>query len=337
MTTAPADSVVPTASMQGLHVGALALADRDALVTLHRTVFGSDVDAPWHAWKYIAGHGCGSGAWSDGSLVAHCGGIPRTLWITGRPMAGLQIGDVMVEPHWRGILTRRGPFFHASSHFYNTQIGAGRPFALGFGFPGDRHLRLAKMVGLLRDGGSMHTLHWHTEGAAALPPWAWRWEPLDPHSIGFAATVDQAWASMRGAAATMALGAREADYVRWRFVERPGRQHRFFILRRPWTRQPAGIAVLDVESAEAALWLDWIGPPGLMTLASRACRREATAHGRERLELWGTDAVAQALAHSDLAHQVELLRLGIVNTSVLDANTTTGLRWWLTGGDTDFL
>jgi len=26
-----------------------------------------------------------------------------------------------------------------------------------------------------------------------------------------------------------------------------------------------------------------------------------------------------------------------VNTSVLDADTTAGLRWWLTGGDTDFL
>lgn len=335
--TAPTNAAAPAAGMHGLQVRALRPADRDALLALHRKVFASEVDTRWYDWKYAVGHGCGSGAWADGDLVAHCGGIARTLWLAGQPTAGLQIGDVMVEPRWRGILTRRGPFFHASSHFYSTQIGAGQPFALGFGFPGERHLRLATKVGLLRDGGGMQALHWHTQGVDALPRWAWRWEPLDPQSAGFAAAVDHAWSGMRRATAALALGVRDADYVRWRFVERPGRKHCFFALRRPWSRQPAGIAVLDVASSDAALWLDWIGPPRLMALASRACRHEAARHGRQRLELWCTDAVAQALAPSGLAHRTEVLRLGIVNTSVLDADTTAGLRWWLTGGDTDFL
>lgn len=322
---------------QALDVRALEHADRDALVALHRTVFHSDVDARWHEWKYGDGRVCGTGAWAGGVLVAHCGGIARTLWLAGERTAGLQIGDVMVEPGWRGILTRRGPFFHASKHFYSARIGATKPFQLGFGFPGERHLRLAKMTGLLRDGGGVHALHWNTEHAGRLPFWLWRWTPLDPHSPDFDTTVNQAWQTMRNLTGLLAIGERDAEYVRWRFVERPQRQHHFFVLHRPWSHRPIGIAVLDLQGHGAAHWLDWIGRPDLLAVASRACRREAARHGRQRLEMWATDAVTQQLSNTGLAHQAETVRLAIVNTSSLDAAATSGLRWWLMGGDTDFL
>lgn len=334
--TQPADAVTEVAG-QALHVRALASADRDALVALHRTVFQSDVDAPWHEWKYGAGRGHGSGAWVDGVLVAHCGGIARTLWLAGQPTASLQIGDVMVEPCWRGVLTRRGPFFHASQHFYDTWIGTQEPFQLGFGFPGERHLRLAKMVGLLRDGGGVHALHWSTDSVVKLPPWSWRWSALDCNSPEFDATINQAWQTMRSLTPLLAIGQRDAEYVRWRFVERPSRQHHFFALHRPWSHQPVGVAVLDLQGQHAAHWLDWIGPPDLLGLVSRACRHEAARHGRHRLEMWATAAVFQHLSNSGLTHQAEVVRLGIVNTSALNEAATTGLSWWLMGGDTDFL
>lgn len=334
--TAPVDAALQVAG-QSLQVRTLKSADRDALVALHRAVFQSDVDARWHAWKYGAGQVCGSGAWVDDMLVAHCGGIARTLWLAGKRTAGLQIGDVMVAPEWRGILTRRGPFFHSSAHFYNAQIGAQKPFQLGFGFPGERHLRLAKMVGLLRDGGRVHALHWNAERTTRLPPWSWRWTPLDPRSPKFDATVNQAWHNMRNLTESLAIGARDSEYVRWRFIERPGRQHHFFVLHRPWSHEPAGIAVLDFQNEHTAHWLDWIGRPDLLALASRACRHETAQRGRHGLDMWATDAVVQQLSSTGLAQQSETARLGIVNTSSLDATTTSGLRWWLMGGDTDFL
>lgn len=334
--TEPADAALSVAG-QALLVRSLETDDRDALVALHRTVFHSAVDASWYEWKYGDGRVCGTGAWADGVLVAHCGGIARTLWLEGARTAGLQIGDVMVAPGWRGILTRRGPFFHASQHFYTTRIGANKPFQLGFGFPGERHLRLAKMTGLLRDGGGVHALHWNTEQADNWPLWGWRWTPLDPNAPDFDTTVNQAWQTMRNLTGLLAIGERDAKYLRWRFVERPDRQHLFFALRRPWSRRPTGIAVLDLQRQDTAHWLDWIGRPDFLAIASRACRHEAARHGRQGLEMWATDAVAQQLANTGLAHQTETVRLGIVNTSSLDTTTTSGLRWWLMGGDTDFL
>lgn len=334
--TEPADAALMVAG-QELHIRTLTPADRDALVALHRTVFHSDVDVSWHEWKYGDGRVCGTGTWADGALVAHCGGIARTLWLAGERTAGLQIGDVMVEPFWRGILTRRGPFFHASHHFYTSQIGANKPFQLGFGFPSERHLRLAKMTGLLRDGGGVHALRWNTEDADRLPFWSWCWTPLDPDSPEFDTTVNQAWDTMRNLTGLLALGERDAAYVRWRFADRPGRRHQFFTLHRPWSHRPIGIAVLDFGSPDSAHWLDWIGRPDSLAMASRACRREAARLGRHRLDMWATDAVARQLVNTGLAHQTETVRLGIVNTSLLDAKTTSGLHWWLMGGDTDFL
>lgn len=128
---------------------------------LHDEVFQSKVDARWYQWKYRPGLGLGSGAFIDQQLVAHCGGVARMLWVAGQRTSGLQIGDVMVQPQWRGVMTRRGPFYYVSQHFYERQLGANRPFQLGFGFPGARHLKLAVAVKLLRDRGSVQALHWN--------------------------------------------------------------------------------------------------------------------------------------------------------------------------------
>jgi hypothetical protein len=90
------------------------------------------------------GHGGGEGvgAWHDGRLVAHCGGLPRNILHQGILQHDLQIGDVMVAPEWRGILTRHGPFFHVSKKFYDSRLGRKNRFHMGFGFPNARHLRL---------------------------------------------------------------------------------------------------------------------------------------------------------------------------------------------------
>ncbi|MBK6361585.1 MAG: GNAT family N-acetyltransferase [Comamonadaceae bacterium] len=104
-----------------LHVGGSSLtlrdiapSDRRAVLDLHTLVFGPDVDERWFTWKYgqapNQGQGQAVGVWCGGDLIAYCGGLPRTLWTNNSGLRALQIGDVMVHPAWRGILTRRGPF-----------------------------------------------------------------------------------------------------------------------------------------------------------------------------------------------------------------------------------
>ena len=53
--------------------------------------------------------------------------------------------------------------------------------------------------------------------------------------------------------------------------------------------------------------------------------------------MWASDAVVRQLAKTPLSHQAEVVRIGIVNASVLGPEVTKDLNWWLVGGDTDFL
>ncbi len=326
--------------------------DMAAVLALHTRVFGPQVDARWFVWKYGSaaqqGRGQAVGAWHGSELIAYCGGLPRTLWQQGQSRRGLQIGDVMVHPDWRGILTRRGPFFHVSRRFYESRLGAAqdRPFQLGFGFPNERHLRLAVKLGLLRDAGAIEALHWNTAPAATLClPWNWRWQALLPTDAQFDRTINTAWQSMLAQAGGLTLGQRDAAYLRWRYVDRPASvglsagapvRYRFFTLRRPWSTRSAGVAVLDLRSTSAH-WLDWVGPLELLPLASRACRLEAARAGASGLTAWASAAVAQQLEHSGIARREVCARLGIPEASSLGPQDVPESGWWLMGGDTDFL
>lgn len=323
-----------------LAVRPLDAGDREPVLALHRRVFGSAVDAAWYDWKYGAGQGRGRavGVWHGSALVAHCAGIPRALWHAGRPARGLQIGDVMVDPAWRGILTRRGPFFQACRRLYDDQLGTARAQQIGFGFPNQRHLRLAVMLGLSWDGGTVDALRWDTAGALPLPGWQWRWAAIDAADERLDADADGAWQAMRRAAGTaLTLGQRDAGYLRWRYLQRPDQGgYRLFRLRRPWSRQAQGIAVLRPAGTDWQ-WLDWIGPPQLLPLAAQACRHQAAGGGGASLSAWLSPVVADRLAGSGVRQRETVAWVGIPCASALSAQEAAGLRLWFMGGDTDFL
>jgi len=324
--------------------------DTAAVLALHTLVFGPGVDGRWFEWKYGAGAGQGQavGAWHNGELIAYCGGLPRTLWRDGRIMRGLQMGDVMVHPAWRGILRRHGPFFQVTRSFHSGRIGAEteRAFQLGFGFPNERHLRLGALLGLMWNGGVMEALHWDAAAAPTLRlPWLWRWRELLPSDERFDRSVNAAWQAMQAQAGKLTLGQRDAPYLRWRYVDRPSApgtpagappRYRFFELRHPWPGASAGIAAMDLRS-DSAHWLDWVGPPGLMPLAALSCRIEAGRHGASEVMAWASAAVSRQLASSGIRRRELCSGLAVSACSDLKPQEAPDLRWWMMGGDTDFL
>jgi len=349
-----ADSFGRTVQVAGsdLQLRDITAADMAAVLDLHTLVFGADVDARWFDWKYgqgaHQGGGQAVGAWQGDALVAFCGGLPRRLWQGGRSVVGLQIGDVMVHPAWRGVLTRQGPFFHVSHQFYSSRLGAAgqRPFQLGFGFPSARHLRLAVLLGLLHDDGVMLSLKWPLVSVSLKAwPWLWRWQALDGHEVQFEQAGQQAWAAMQAQADGLLMGQRDIAYLRWRFVARPVSvtsvpasmpRYRFFGLRRRWSATWAGLAVLDLRGGQAH-WLDWVGPVALLPLAATACQLEAARAGATDLSVWASAAVAAHLQGSGVVEQAACAGVGVPQHSALPTAGLPGSRWWLMGGDTDFL
>jgi hypothetical protein len=310
-------------------------ADRADLLALHAGVFADGADEDWYRWKYVQGQGLGTGVWKHGELIAHCGGVPRMLWRGGVATSGIQIGDVMVAPRWRGLLTRRGPFFQASHGFYSAHVGKRTAHSIAFGFPSERHTRLAVTLKLLWDAGPIHSLSFRMD-AQPLPAWQWRWSELQPSEPGFDAAVERAWGNMRAAMPDFIVGDHGARYVRWRYCERPGRSRRLFALRRPWSAAPTGIAVLDLAAPQAQ-WLDWIGAPKHLARASRACVAQARASGAAGLTAWATPAVAEFLPDSTLLGRTVTAQLGVPCASALTGDEAAQARWWFMGGDTDFL
>lgn len=313
---------------------------------LHRGVFNSEVDVSWLTWKYgmgdAQGHGVGAGLWDGAELIAHCGGVPRELLAGGREISGLQIGDVMVRPDWRGVLVRQGPFYHVSSHFYRHMVGKDSPFDVGYGFPNARHLKLAVTCGLLLDGGPIIAPCWEVSTYKEPQRWSWFWRVREQTGVvrTTVQVTEAAWFAMRLdlGRRDMLFGARSAHYIQWRYLAPPHTaRYRFFSLERRWGGAPVGWMVLDVSNPGVAVWLDWIGPLVYMPAAWQGVMRMARELGKPEMSLWATSAVIDAAAAPKPRDATEAARLGIVNGSLPVALNTQRDNWWLMGGDTDFL
>lgn len=316
--------------------------EASVLLAAHREVFASQADEDWLAWKYGRGDGVGMGLWAGAELAAFCGGLPRTLWWNGRPRRGLQIVDVMVRSAWRGGGRRQGAFYRVSQALYEAQLGAGRAFDAGFGFPSHRHLALAQRLNVLHDAGPVWAAVWGDASRAVMsqirlqaPNWV-----VDelPHQA-CAPAVERAWALMRGGLADVVLPERRASVLQWRREGWSGRPVRYLGLRRHWHRAHSGVVVVDAggPTGRPAWWLDWVGPPELLRLGW-ACALEAALHqGASNLQGWFSERPWQALTGTQPVALEEVARIGVPVASAVSSEELTRCRWWLMAGDTDFL
>ncbi len=324
---------------QSMRIGELSFSRRDIVLedqadvlALHNRVFGADATPAWFRWKYGNGGAEATGLWDEhGRLVALCGGTPRTLLHEGKTVAAIQLGDVMVAPEVRGLLTRRGPFFQVSRHFYESRIGSGRPYRIGFGFASQRHVRLAVALRLAWNEGTLQSLQW--SDLAGKLPWGWRCTPLEPEHLEQAAT--EAWQLMQEGLTGLSAGCRDADYLRHRFLDRPEYVYQLYRIQRIWSRRTFGILVLRIQG-ELAHWLDWIGPPEEIGLAARIAQTRAAAAGARTMTLWASAAVCESLGICS-PEESTVAWVGIPRASTLLEEDGIRRKWWWMGGDTDFL
>jgi len=311
--------------------------DRASVERLFVEVFGDTPPEGWWSWKY-GQEGLGgqaSGLWSpEGQLIAHYAGFPRVLEWQGASMSAIQIGDVMVAPKARGLLTRRGPFFQVCSRFFDHWVGEGRAFELAFGFPNERAQKLGRTLSLYHDLGVLDQLSWAAVDGPL--PWLWHAVPLDVDTVGFDRAADEAWVAMAADMTGHVLGVRDASYLRARFGRRPAARYRMYALRRRFGRQVHAVLVLRFDAAGAE-WLDFIGSRAMLPLAARVAGILTARAGASRLFALASRAVSDALAASGADITPSAAHFAIARLSTPDADALARARWWWMGGDTDFL
>jgi hypothetical protein len=308
--------------------------DAPEVLRLFVACFGHQPDRDWFEWKYGAGNAVAVGLWDEnGRLMAHCAGIPRAIAWHGEPIAGVQIGDVMVSPELRGLVMRKGPFQQICSHFFGSRVGADRAYPFAWGFPNQRHLRLGTMLDLYWDAGIISQLSWPAKHAR-LPLW-WSFTALSENAEDFDSQVGMAWQSMARDLKDHVVGVRDANYVRWRFLARPDRQYRLFALRRRFTGGMLALVVMRVAEDSAEL-LDVIGPRSVFRHAVRAAINEAAGAGADCLTAWASHELAELARGTGAAVAPSGASLAIIKESDLSGEEVAAARWWWMGGDTDF-
>ena len=277
----------------------LSRSDQAAWHALFRASFGHDMPSELFDWKYRDANPVGVGVWSGDALVAFYGGMPRTIAFCGENATAVQIGDVMVEPSQRGVLTRSGPFQMAAATYLELCIGYDSPHLLGFGFPSGKAFRVANRQGLYDAVDHMVALHWSAQ--AAPLPWNMTVQPLTAND---AKKIDALWNGMRAALTGSIVGVRDAHYVLQRYLLHPDKPYVCLLVRNRFSRTAVGLVVLRDRGQEGVELVDVVARPEKFGLLVQLARAETARLGRHDLNAWITESHAAMLATPDATRGV---------------------------------
>jgi hypothetical protein len=299
---------------------------------LFRTCFGREMSQRQWDWKYRGSTRRGVGVMHDGRLVAFYGGMPRDLSAQRALWRGVQVGDVMVDPEFRGRLGRRGPFHMAASTFLEQMLSKGAAFDLGFGFPNERAMRVAQHLKLYRAVDEVVELSWPADPAK-------RSRFLVCRSVSAEEALrdgDRLWQDMKRALGSAIAGVRDRAFLSWRYADHPAHTHTWLQLKGRITGRVLGLAICRAESEGRWEVLDLVGNTRHFPALIQGARELLPEASGQELFMWLTRSQAQLLGGS--APTTKTLQVWVPTNQWVPANYEGRVdgHWWLTGGDTDF-
>jgi len=304
-----------------------------AIRQLFAQVFAKDMSHALWAWKYADGRGMATLAWKGDELVAHYGGLLRRLWFLGELRPGVQIGDVMVSPQERGVLTRKSAFFQTAATFPERWVGYGQQVFLGFGFPNFHAMKVAERLGLYAEVGRMAEIHWPALSTRARLLSTVRLLTADEGRLP--AIVAELWTKMAEDLSHHVVGVRDWAYVRHRYAQHPQRNYHFLWVKHRWSGQSLGLAIVWRDGEQCQL-LDFIGSLLHLKTTLLQTRRVLASWQLAHMTTWVSDGFKpDFLAAGGVEHPLDVRIPTSIWTQGVAAETLKN-RWWLTLGDTDF-
>lgn len=308
------------------------------VLALFEKVFKHKMTPEMWQWKYGSERCKAITIWYGNELVAHYGGMSRDVLYFGQPQMTVQIGDVMVDRENHPGIVKKGPFFQMAATFLERYIGYGKPYLLGFGFPSERHMRVAGCHELYAETGCMVEIAWPPH--SSRPLWFSQLKIIDQRNINdnwVINAVNQCWHCMASDLNTAIVGIRDWTYLRDRYLNHPQHRYRIVLVLSRLSRKAMGVLVLQSNSNGCEI-MDIIAPLNQISLLITQARRVAQINGDHRIFCQITENWADRFISVDENGTLTKLPIRIPANVWSDGPSPQLLvnRWWLMSGDMDF-
>lgn len=306
------------------------------MLALFELTFGHTMTPAMWQWKYGARRGRAIGVWREEKLIAHYGGMARKILFFGQLQTAVQIGDVMVDPAERGILTKRGPFFLMAATFLERYIGYGKSYLLGFGFPNERAIKVAERQGLYAETGCMSEIEW--QPLAKTPHWLTRLLIVDganAEQLWIAKAVNKCWQDMAVDLHEALVGVRDWTYLRDRYLSHPHQHYQIVLVINRFGRKVHGVLVLR-HNPDGCEIVDLVAPLKKIPLLVMHARRIAGINGHQRISCQITENFSTYYVATGGIQRALPIRIPANAWSAGPAPEELRGRWWLMSGDMDF-
>ena len=308
--------------------------DLAALLTLFQSAFKHAMSTARWNWKYLHSPTWGVMVEREDRAVAFFGGMPRYFALQNELVLAVQIGDHMVDPDQRGILTRKGPMFLSSSTYFEQMESILPGVQFAFGFPAVRPLRLGCKLGLYGEVDKINLLSW-----TALSPHrnlqtqtriinAWP----EQHKQK---TINALWQAMRASWPNTLLPVRDWAWIKHRYLAHPEHTYELLLVASRLTRRPKALVAIRIHT-DYLEWLDYIGPAQGIPLAVKAVRMHAASLGLPIVQGWFSEHLKTIFA----VDAPEIQDSGIVvPTNIWGKGKPADILanpLWFMAGDSDF-
>lgn len=304
------------------------------MLSLFKKTFHQEMTQAFWKWKYGSNSAHALSVWEDHQLIAHYGGVSRQILYFGQPKTAVQIADVMVDSSKRGIFTKKGALFLMMATFLERYIGYGKSYFIGFGFPNDRHMKVAELLGLYAEVGYMVEFSWGPR--SRFPLWQTRLQLLDQAPANsLIIHANECWQRMAADLQDAIIGIRNWEYLSQRYLSHPTHHYQILLIKNRFGGKARGILVLrfDPEGCEI---IDFIAPLAEIPLLVEHARRLASLHGAIRVFCRITENFAHHFAATGgIQHPVNIR----IPTNVWSEGPPLEIlknHWWLMSGDMDF-
>ena len=302
----------------------------DDLLALFEDSFGHKRSIEEWRWKYKLSQSPGTVVYEENKAVAFNGAMPRPGYWNGKSLNLVHIGDSMVEPKSRGILTRRGPFYLSAHHFHANYVGPDKSFPLTFGFPNARHAKLGIKQKLYCQMDTVVQARWP---AVAITDASLHNRPYTDQDTE---VIDILWAKMLNDCDQGVICSRDSHWITHRYCEKPDHNYQLYLVHQAETQQCLGLIVLKSHGNDGVELLDIVAPKANSNEMIVAAQDMCAQLQQQWLFGWFTPCALTWYAATQPIEESTPVIIAGSAVNDIEYSLSSANQWWLMGGDTDF-